>query len=57
MVIWIPLAIIYAACWICFGITTFRDGHYALFWIGFVLPILWIIGAFIGPTPRAVLRE
>ncbi len=27
-----------------------------MFWIGFVVPILWIIGAFIGPTERATAR-
>ena len=51
--LWILLAIIYVACWIYFGMATFRKGHYWMFWIGFFFPILWIIGAFIGPTPRA----
>ena len=27
-----------------------------MFWIGFFLPILWIIGAFIAPTERAAAR-
>jgi hypothetical protein len=42
--------------WVYFGLATFRKGHYWLFWIGFILPILWIIGALIGPTPRAAAR-
>ena len=27
--------------------------HYWMFWLGFFGPFLWIIGALIGPTPRA----
>jgi hypothetical protein len=49
--IWILLGIVYVACWIYFGMTTFRKGHYWMFWIGFFFPILWIIGALIAPTP------
>ena len=26
-----------------------------MFWIGFFIPILWIIGAFIAPTERAAI--
>jgi hypothetical protein len=54
--LWILLAIIYVACWMYFGLATFRKGHYWMFWIGFFFPILWIIGALIGPTPRAAAR-
>jgi ABC-type multidrug transport system permease subunit len=54
--LWILLAIVYVGCWIYFGLATFRKGHYWLFWIGFILPFLWIIGAFIAPTERAVER-
>ena len=54
--LWILLGIVYVACWIYFGLATFRKGHYWMFWIGFFLPILWIIGAFIAPTDRAAAR-
>ena len=50
--LWILLAIVYVACWVYFGLATFRKGHYWLFWIGFFLPFLWIIGALIAPTRR-----
>jgi hypothetical protein len=53
IVLWILLAVLYVACWIYFGLSTFRKGHYWMFWIGFFFPVLWIIGALIGPTPRA----
>jgi hypothetical protein len=56
MLIWILLAIAYIACWIFFGMATFRNGHYWLLWIGFILPILWIFGAFMRPTPRTAER-
>jgi hypothetical protein len=32
------LCVVYVACWIFFGLTTFRKGHYWLFWIGFFIP-------------------
>ena len=48
--LWILLAIVYVACWVYFGLATFRKGHYWMFWIGFFLPFLWIIGALIAPT-------
>jgi hypothetical protein len=54
--LWILLAIVYVACWVYFGLSTFRKGHYWLFWVGFIIPILWIIGAFIAPTDRAAAR-
>ena len=52
--LWILLGIVYVACWIYFGLATFRKGHYWMFWIGFFIPILWIIGALIAPptAPR-----
>ena len=51
--LWIVLGVVYIACWVYFGLATFRRGHYWMFWIGFFIPILWIIGAFIPPTDRA----
>ena len=50
--LWILLAIVYVACWVYFGLATFRKGHYWMFWIGFFLPFLWIIGALIAPDRR-----
>jgi ABC-type multidrug transport system permease subunit len=54
--LWILLAIVYVVCWIYFGLATLTKGHYWMFWIGFVLPLLWIIGALIAPTERASER-
>ena len=55
--LWILLGIVYVACWVYFGLATFRKGHYWMFWIGFFIPILWIIGALIAPTERAAARR
>jgi hypothetical protein len=54
--IWILLGIVYVVCWMVLGMTAFRKGHYVMFWIGFIFPILWIVGALIGPTPSAAPR-
>jgi ABC-type multidrug transport system permease subunit len=54
--LWILLGIVYLMCLVFLGLATFRKGHYWLFWIGFLLPILWIIGALIAPTQRVMAR-
>lgn len=54
--LWIVLAIVYVACWVYFGLAAFRKGHYWMFWIGFFIPILWIIAAFMAPTEGAAPR-
>ena len=46
----------YIACCICFGLTTFGKGHYWLFWVGFLIAILWIVGGFTASTERAAAR-
>jgi hypothetical protein len=56
MLLWILLAILYIVCLVVLGLSTFRKGHYWLFWIGFFFPILWIVGALIAPTESAVAR-
>jgi hypothetical protein len=38
---------------ISLGVSTLRKGHYVLFAIGIIFPLLWIIGAFMGPTSQA----
>ena len=35
------------------GVATLRKGHLVLFILGFFMPLLWLIGGLIGPTPRA----
>jgi hypothetical protein len=35
------------------GVMTLSKGHYLLFALGIFFPFLWVVGALIGPTPRA----
>jgi hypothetical protein len=51
--LWILFGALYFVCLFFLGLATYRKGHTALFWIGTFLPILWIIGALMAPTPRA----
>jgi hypothetical protein len=50
------LALIYIALLVMLGLTTLRNGHTALFWIGFIFPVLWLIGFFMAPTEKAIAR-
>jgi ABC-type multidrug transport system permease subunit len=47
------LAVIYIAMLIFLGIETIRRGHWLLFFIGIVFPLLWVVGALMPPTRRA----
>jgi hypothetical protein len=41
----ITLGIIYFVLLVVFAVLSFRKGHWVLGLIGFIFPILWIIGA------------
>jgi hypothetical protein len=43
--------ILYLVLLVTCGILTFRKGHMALFFIGIFFPLLWLIGAIMGPQP------
>jgi hypothetical protein len=47
----ILLSAIYVVLIITLGLLSFRKGHWVLGLIGFVFPILWLIGALL-PTRR-----
>jgi hypothetical protein len=51
--LWILLAMLYLTALVSLGVSTLRKGHTVMFVIGIVFPILWIVGAFLAPTPRA----
>ena len=53
MILWILLGALYLTLFVLLGLATFRKGHYVLFFIGIVFPVLWIIGALLGPTQSA----
>ncbi len=50
------LAVVYIMLFITLALTTSRKGHYLLFWVGIIFPVLWIIGAVIAPTGNAEAR-
>jgi len=45
------LAAIYLALIATVAVVTFRKGHIALFVIGFIFPITWLIGAMMAAKP------
>ena len=52
-VLWVLLGILYLVVLITLGVATLRKGHFVLFVVGFFIPLLWLVGGLIGPTPRA----
>jgi hypothetical protein len=51
------LGALYLTALVVLGIATLRKGHYALFFVGFFFPILWIFGAMMAPTSAAAAAE
>ncbi len=45
------LSVIYVVLILTLGILSFRKGHWVLGLIGFIFPVLWLIGALL-PTRR-----
>ena len=54
--LWILFVVIYIAALVVLGATTFRKGHYILFVLGIFFPLLWLVGALIAPTDKAVAK-
>ena len=57
MLLWILLAALYFAAWFFLGLATLRKGHTVLFWVGILLPFLWIVGALMPATDSALAAE
>jgi ATP/ADP translocase len=55
--LWVLLATLYFVVLVTLGVATLRKGHFLLFFVGFFVPFLWLIGALIGPTPRAAAAQ
>jgi hypothetical protein len=53
VILWTLLIVLYIALFISLGMATLREGHYVLFWVGIVFPVLWIFGAIMSPSARA----
>jgi hypothetical protein len=55
--LWVLFAVIYVSLFLALGLATLRRGHWLMFLIGIIVPIFWVIGAFIPPTERALMAE
>ena len=44
--------ILYFVLLVTLGVMTVRKRHWVLFGIGFIFPVLWLIGAIMQPAPR-----
>jgi hypothetical protein len=55
--LWILLCVLYFTLFVLLGVATLRKGHYALFFFGIIFPVLWIVGALLGPTERVATTE
>jgi hypothetical protein len=51
--LWVLLSVLYFLVLLSLGLTTLRKGHLFLFIFGIFIPLLWLVGAMISPTPRA----
>jgi hypothetical protein len=45
----IAAAVVYIGVFVWLGLATLRNGYGWLFVFGIFFPILWVVGAFIGP--------
>ena len=48
----ITLGIIYFVLLVVFAVLSFRKGHWVLGLIGFIFPVLWIVGAILPGRRR-----
>jgi hypothetical protein len=55
--LWVVFAVVYLTALVVLGLATLRKGHTALFWFGIIFPVLWIVGALMGPTPKAAAAQ
>jgi hypothetical protein len=53
MVLWILLGALYLTLFFLLGLATLRKGHYFLFFVGIIFPVLWVVGALLAPTQSA----
>ena len=55
--VWILLVTLYITAVFTIALATLRKGHTALFWFGFLFPLLWIVGAFMEPTSQVAAAD
>jgi hypothetical protein len=50
---YVALGILYVLLMLVLGLKTVRNGRWVLFVLGFVFPVLWIIGGVLPPKGRS----
>jgi hypothetical protein len=53
----VGLGVLWVVLLITLGITSIRKGHWIFFLIGIPIPVFWVIGALMPPTPAAAARH
>jgi 4-amino-4-deoxy-L-arabinose transferase-like glycosyltransferase len=54
---WLVLSVLYLTLFVLLGLATLRKGHTVRFLFGIIFPVLWIIGALLGPTEHVMTTE
>jgi hypothetical protein len=49
---WIGGGILYLVLVITLGVMSIRKGHWIMFLVGFIFPLMWLIGAIMPPVRR-----
>jgi hypothetical protein len=49
-IVWLGLGALYLVLLLVLGVTTIRKGHKVLFFVGFLMPVLWLVGAVLPET-------
>ena len=44
--------LLWLICLLSAGVLTWKHGHKVMFFIGFIFPILWIVGTIWDPAPK-----
>ncbi len=57
VLLFVGLGILYFVLLVVLGVRTFQNKHYVLFAFGFVLPVIWIVGAMLPPKGMSHVDE
>jgi hypothetical protein len=55
--LYVGLGIIYVFLLLFLGVKTIKNGHWILFIIGFIIPLVWIIGGMLPPKGMSRMDE
>ena len=55
--LYVGLGIVYFVLLVVLGVRTFQNKHYVLFGLGFLIPVIWIVGAMLPPKGMSHVDE